>query len=288
MRDISGDSGSGTDNNGKTRRMARKQHNNGKKARGVINIVELLRDGLKTRVMPEGFNMALLIAPHFLLSLFGMVGDPDHDGNTYDISSLCLFLTCMLQELTLIMMRLPDTISRATAPASELLYKASLVVLLLTAHIMAINAFGKKVLLLLLPEIVPPLLWFSLHLDRRSPIIKVQKIMDSEYYFLLKPVLVALCGYIIMVVSKDGLFISRLNWASMSCFVSGLMTYILLLTLRLWPEQVGMATLSSEEVLNLLTFWGKVLLQATVGLLAFAVVACVSKGNSWFLTVFSQ
>lgn len=249
---------SGTDD-GKNKMMTRKK--NSKKSTENFNIAVLLNNGLKTRVMPEEFNIVVLLAPHIILSVSGVVGDPDHDGNNYDISNLFMFLTCVLQELTLIM------ISRGIAPVSELLYKASLVVLLLTAHILAVNAFGKKAVLLLLPEVVPPLLWFSLHLDRRTPIINIQNIKGSEH-FVLMPLIVAILGYI-MVVPKDESLLVRLCWGSMSCFTSGLITYIILLVLRLWPEKVGMATLSSEEVLKLLTFWGKVLLEATVGLLAF-------------------
>lgn len=250
---------------GKKKIMAMK--NNGKKSRVMpeeFNIVTLVNNGLKTRVMPEEFNIVLLMAPHIILSVSGVVGDPEHDGNNYDISNLFMFLTCILQELTLIMN------SRGIqARVSELLYKASLVVLLLTAHILAVNVFGKKVFLLLLPEVVPPLLWFSLHLDRRTPIIDVQNIKASER-FVLMPVVVAICGYI-MVVPKDESLVLRLYWATMSCFASGLITYIILLVLRLWPEKVAMATLSSEEVQKLLTFWGKVLLKTTVGLLAFGL-----------------
>lgn len=233
---------------------------NGKKKKMARN-----SKGKKTTVMLEKFNIVALLAPHFILYISGMVGDPDHDGNNYDISNFCLFLTCMLQDLTVMMTRLPATISRGIAPASELLCKSSLVVLLFTAHMMAVNSFGEKVVVLLLPEVVPPLLWFSLHLDRRTPIINVQNIVGSEH-FIFKAVIVAMCGCILQVVHKDE---ALLYWASTSCATSGIITYIIVLVLRLWPEKASFATLSFEEVLELLTFWGKLLLQVAIGLFAF-------------------
>lgn len=222
-------------------------------------------NGKKSTYMP---NTAALRSPHFLLCALGMLGDPDHDGNNYDISQFFLFLTCMLLQLTIMMMRLPAGISRGIAPASELLRKASLVLMLLTAHMVATDTFGKEVVLLLLPEVVPLLLWFSLHLDRRKPIINIQKLMDSGH-FVLWAMVGAICGYI-LGVPKDESSFSRLYWACHSCAASGAITYIIALVLLLWPAKVGkVATLSYDEAMDLLKFWGSVLLKAAVGLLAF-------------------
>ena len=54
-------------------------------------------NGIKPTEMPEKFNIVALLAPHFILCVFGLLGDPDHDGNNYDISNFFLFLTCMLR-----------------------------------------------------------------------------------------------------------------------------------------------------------------------------------------------
>lgn len=229
----------------------------GSSTRGTYN-------GNKATLVLENFNIVALLAPHFLLCALGMLGDPDHDGNNYDISQFFLFLTCMLLQLTIMMVRLPTGISRGIEPASELLCKASLVMLLLTAHMVAADAFGKEVVLLLLPEVVPPLLWFSLHLDRRTPIINTQNIMGSGL-FLLGATVVAICGYIVGV-PKDESFFSRLYEARKSCAASGIITYIIVLVLSLWPKKVGMATLSYDEVVKLLKVWGSVLLVVAVGL----------------------
>jgi hypothetical protein len=228
--------------------------------------------------MSEKFKIVALLAPHFILCGFGMLGDPDHDGNNYDISNFFLFLTCMLLGLTLMMMRLPASISRGIEPASDLLYKASLVVLLLTAHMVAADAFGKEVVLLLLPEVVPPLLWFSLHLDRRTSIIDdIHKITDSEH-FVLRAVAVAISGYMVVAPKDESLFF-RLCWASKSCAASGLLTYIIVLVLRLWPEKVRMATLSFDEALKLLMFCWSVLLKAAVVLFLFGGLAEVYRSS---------
>lgn len=241
---------------------------NGKKAKMPQSSKSKSTDnGKKATAIPEKFNKVALIAPHFILCMFGMLGDPDHDGNNYDISNFFLFLTCLLLELTLMMVRLPAGTSRGIAPASEMLYKASLVVLLLTAHMVAADAFGKDVVLLLLPEIVPLLLWIGLHLDRRTSIVDVQKIMDCED-FVWTAMVVAICGYIVLVPNDESWFF-RLYWASTSCAVSGLITHVIALVLRLWPEKVGIATLSFDEAPKLLKFWGSVLFNAAVGLFAF-------------------
>jgi len=158
-------------------------NNNGKNQQREIRSDVDNDNGTRATVIPKKFNIVAILAPHFILCVFGMLGDPDHDGNNYDISNFCLFLICMLLHLTLMMLRLPAGVSRGIEPASELLYKASLVVLLLTAHVVAVDSFGKEVVLLLLPEVVPPLLWFSLHLDRRTSIVDVHKIKDSENFF---------------------------------------------------------------------------------------------------------
>uniref|UniRef100_A0ACD5Z7F6 Uncharacterized protein n=1 Tax=Avena sativa TaxID=4498 RepID=A0ACD5Z7F6_AVESA len=233
--------------------------------------------------IPEKFNTTALLAPHFALCVFGMLGDADHDGNNYDISYFFLFLICMLLDLTIMMVRLPAGISRGIEPASEMLYKASLVVMLLTAHVVAVDAFGKEVVLLLLPEVVPLLLWFSLHLDRRTPIINVRKLTESEH-FVLMPVIVAICGYLVLVPKVESLFF-KIYWVGKSCAASGAITYVVVLVLRLWPEKVGMATLSSQDAPKLLMFWGSILLKAAVGLFAFGGLVQV---NRWSPTVFSQ
>nr|BAJ98127.1 predicted protein [Hordeum vulgare subsp. vulgare] len=224
-------------------------------------------NGKKATLVLENFNIVALLAPHFILCVLGMLGDPDHDGNNYDISQFFLFLTCMLLQLTIMMVRLPAGISRGLAPASELLCKASLVMLLLTGHMVAADTYGKEVVLLLLPEVVPLLLWFSLHLDRRTPVINTKTIMGSGL-IVLGATLVAICGYIVGV-PKDESSLLRLYWARKSCAASGTITYIIVLVLRLWPEKVGMATLSYDDTVKLLKVWGSVLLVMAVCLFVF-------------------
>lgn len=242
--------------------------NNGKKG-----TTERKKKGRKTTVRFKKDKsvtfeyIVALLAPHFILYASGMVGDPDHDGNNYDISCFFLFLTCMLQDLKIMTDKLPAGISCGISPPSEFLYKASLVLLLLTPHMVVVNAFGRKVVIILLWEVVPLLLWFSLHLDRRTPITSVQKMKDTEHF--LWAVVVAVCGCTMAVLTAELLF----YWAGWSCLASAVMTHIIVLVLYLWPgKKARIATLSLEEVLDLLTFWGKFLLKVAAGLFALRVV----------------
>ncbi|TVU20972.1 hypothetical protein EJB05_30579, partial [Eragrostis curvula] len=101
-----------------------------------------------------------------------------HLSDSFAISQFLLFFSFMLGALTRMMTRL--SLTRAVpgvAPASVLLRKASLVVLLVTVHAGAAELLGENVILFILPELVPVLLWFSIHLYCcDGSIITVEKI----------------------------------------------------------------------------------------------------------------
>uniref|UniRef100_A0A453JH79 Uncharacterized protein n=1 Tax=Aegilops tauschii subsp. strangulata TaxID=200361 RepID=A0A453JH79_AEGTS len=80
------------------------------------------------------------------------------------ITRFLLFLSFILAALTSMMKRLPTDVSPGIAPASELLHKTLLVLLLVTAHTVAAEALGEEVILLCMPEVIPVvLIWFSIH-----------------------------------------------------------------------------------------------------------------------------
>jgi lysylphosphatidylglycerol synthetase-like protein (DUF2156 family) len=62
----------------------------------------------------------------------------------------------------------------------SLLRKASLVALLVTVHAMADELLGENVVLLCVLELVPALLWSSLHLDRSSTVITMDTIKSNR------------------------------------------------------------------------------------------------------------
>uniref|UniRef100_A0A453JI92 Uncharacterized protein n=1 Tax=Aegilops tauschii subsp. strangulata TaxID=200361 RepID=A0A453JI92_AEGTS len=88
----------------------------------------------------------------------------EHATDRFTISQFLLFLSFILAALTSMMKRLPTDVSPGIAPASELLHKTLLVLLLVTAHTVAAEALGEEVILLCMPEVIPVvLIWFSIH-----------------------------------------------------------------------------------------------------------------------------
>lgn len=57
--------------------------------------------------------------------------------------------------------------------------------LLVTVHTVAAESLGKDVILFCMPEFVPVLLWFSVHLDRCSSITNVDKIKSCKRWLVV-------------------------------------------------------------------------------------------------------
>ncbi|CAL4950059.1 unnamed protein product [Urochloa decumbens] len=82
------------------------------------------------------------------------------NGEDLVIYYFLLFLSSSLGELSLLMARLPSNI----APAFEVIHRASLVVVLITAHTMAAELLGDTAVLVCAPEIVTALVWLIIQL----------------------------------------------------------------------------------------------------------------------------
>uniref|UniRef100_A0ACD5XPZ3 Uncharacterized protein n=1 Tax=Avena sativa TaxID=4498 RepID=A0ACD5XPZ3_AVESA len=225
------------------------------------------------------------------------------------VSQFLLFLSSTLGVLTRMMIRLPAGASPDAAPASELLQKSFLLLLLVTVHTVAAEALGEDVVLVCMPEVVPVLLWLSIHLDRESPIISVDKIkLHKNVLIPFSAATIASLAYLAASMDESGL--SRCTTTMVACGVSGLLTYYVVFMLDQWPgqqpsvsnnlvaadtgledtceNQVGKdkgATASSEaavqseeqagssqEAMQLLMFWANALLTVAAALLLLKYV----------------
>ncbi|KAM3345771.1 hypothetical protein ACQJBY_020357 [Aegilops geniculata] len=186
----------------------------------------------------------------------------------FGISQFLLFLSSTVAAMTRMMMKLPTDPFPGSAPASELLRKTLLLLLLATAHTLAAEWLGEDVVLFCMPEVVPVLIWLSLHLDRprHSPLISVDKMKPR-----MKG-LIALCSLVVfplfayLVNSMD---VSGLSWCTrvmVSCGVSGVLTYYLVFMLhhwhRPWQREAAAAGSSKDDVVSsgMLTFLANALL----------------------------
>lgn len=176
----------------------------------------------------------------------------------------------MLGALTMMMTRLVETgraiAHRGIVPASELLWKASLVVLLVAVHAVAAELLGENALLLCMPEILPVLLWLSVRLDTADDRIKL--VLDSNLLPAAPPVVLA------MLATGEPL----LYWyrkALLSCVVSALLTFYVYFMLCQWPGGQRDRTLTGSSLQHAvihLKSWAKVLLKAVAVLLIFVCI----------------
>ncbi|PNT65509.1 uncharacterized protein LOC106866740 isoform X1 [Brachypodium distachyon] len=217
----------------------------------------------KTRKELPEQNMLLILIPFSALCLIALFID-DHAGaaDMFAFSLFLLFLSTTLGALTYMAMRLPTGISPGIAPASQLLQKTSLLLLLVTGHTLVAELLGQNVVLICMPEVFPVLLWFSLHLDSDKPIISIDK-MKPHKTTLSAVVVIFGC----LVTYMDESWLYRCTTILVSCGVSGLLTHYVLFILCQWPRQQackdmafnishpiskqagkGKATASSEEV----------------------------------------
>lgn len=214
--------------------------------------------------------------PYLALCLIGRYCRDD----SFIVSQFLLFLSSTLGALTLMMARLAPTatgVAPGIATASELLRKASLVVLLVTVHTMAAEFLGEDVVLFCLPELVPVLLWFSLHVDRGSSIINVDEIKSRKNWLIaLGAVLAPAFAY--LAPSMDESVLSWCTRTSVSFGVSGLLISYVVFMLCQWPGQAGTVTTTLKEAVQLLKFWANVLLIAAAVLLVFTSLAAARLG----------
>lgn len=80
------------------------------------------------------------------------------------VSQFLLFLSSSMGELSMMLASLPSQV----APAFEVIHRASLVVVLLTAHTIAAEALGDHAVLVCLPELVAALVWVTIYLGHHD------------------------------------------------------------------------------------------------------------------------
>ncbi|XP_047071911.1 uncharacterized protein LOC124680942 [Lolium rigidum] len=174
-------------------------------------------------------------------ALFVMDQLPDHVSEGFAISQFLLFLSTTVAALTRMMAKLPAGPSLpGIEPASEMLHKSLLVLLLVTAHTVAAEWLGEDVVLVCLPEIIPVLLWFSLHVDRKpgsSSIISVDRMkLGQKSLVFLAAILVLVAvffTYLAMSMDESGLT-SCCTTFLVSYGVSGILTSFLEFMLSSW------------------------------------------------------
>ncbi|XP_052139997.1 uncharacterized protein LOC127759812 [Oryza glaberrima] len=219
---------------------------------------------------------AISVVPYWVLCAMGHFRT-----ESLAVSQFLLFLATTLGALMLMLKRLTaGGVAPGVVAASELLRKASLVVLLVTVHAMAAELLGEDVVLLFVPELVPALLWFSLNIDRGSQVITVDEIKSHRNGLVLLGA-VAAAGFAYLAFSMDRSGVSRcMMMTSVSCGVSGLLVYSVVFMLHQWPARGTATGISStvsylEKAIKLLKFWANLLLFAAAALLVPTSVAAV-------------
>ncbi|XP_045084201.1 uncharacterized protein [Aegilops tauschii subsp. strangulata] len=156
----------------------------------------------------------------------------EHATDRFTISQFLLFLSFILAALTSMMKRLPTDVSPGIAPASELLHKTLLVLLLVTAHTVAAEALGEEVILLCMPEVIPVvLIWFSIHHGSVSDqVIETYKRWEWR---------ISLGAVVALFLAKIDESV-RPGWCTtifVCCAISGLLANYVVFMLSHWPGQ---------------------------------------------------
>uniref|UniRef100_J3KZM7 Uncharacterized protein n=1 Tax=Oryza brachyantha TaxID=4533 RepID=J3KZM7_ORYBR len=222
---------------------------------------------------------AMAVVPYWVLCAMGQF----HGGDSFAVSQFLLFLGSTLGALALMAARLSRLTGAAPglAPASELLRRSTLVVLLVAAPVVAAELLGEHTVMLVgLPELAPALLWFSLHLDGGSSAATISGIKPH------RNVLSVLAAAAVVVVASlaatmDGRGLSVCAMAMVSCGVSGLLVYCVVLVLYQWPGQAETETAiaSLTEVVQSLKLWGNTLLAVAVTLMVPASLTAIRLGK---------
>uniref|UniRef100_A0A0D9Y823 Uncharacterized protein n=1 Tax=Oryza glumipatula TaxID=40148 RepID=A0A0D9Y823_9ORYZ len=217
---------------------------------------------------------AMAVVPYWVLCAMGQF----HGGDSFAVSQFLLFLGSTLGALALMAARLSQLAGAAPglAPASELLRRATLVVMLVTAHAAAAELLGEATMALLcLPELAPALFWFTLHLDgESSPAATIDGIKSHRNVLsVLAAAAVAGVAYLAAAMGERGLSVSTITMVS--CGVSGLLVRCAVVVLGQWPgqaETAGSTAASLMEVVLVLKFWGNTLLAVAAMLLLLALL----------------
>lgn len=123
--------------------------NRGKVSPGSSNVSE------KTVKTPVELQI-MVVATFGALLVMDQLND-DNVAAGFAISQFLLFLSFTVAVLTRVMMKLPTDLFKGSAPASELLNKTLLLLLLVTVHTVAAEWLGQDVVLICMLEVIPVL-----------------------------------------------------------------------------------------------------------------------------------
>jgi hypothetical protein len=198
--------------------------------------------------------------------------------DNFTVSLFLLFLSFNLGALTEMVTRLMlSGVAPGGTPASALLRKASLLVLLVAVHAVAVEFLGEQVVLFILPELAPLLLWLSVHIDRakEGPIVTAHKIaLNRNVLIFLITVALPVVLACVAVTMDESIF----SWVAkvvVSCGSSGHLVCYFAFMIPQWQGQDANATPFLEETVKLLKIWTKVLLITAAALVVPTSVAAV-------------
>ncbi|CAO2203453.1 unnamed protein product [Urochloa humidicola] len=176
------------------------------------------------------------------------------------VSPFLLFLSSALGELTLMMAR----ISCEVAPAFEVMHRASLLLLLITAHTMATELLGDTVVLVCTPELVTALVWLIIQLGHGgyTTIRTLERALRKADIAVLG--VVVLLTYRAPIRDEPDLLSSYMS-ALVACAFTVILPSLCVFSLCQWRGQTGAAPSSESELdgaIRLLSFCRDVLLKA--------------------------
>lgn len=175
------------------------------------------------------------------------------------VSQFLLFLTSTLGELTMMMARLPSQV----APAFEVIRRACLVVVLVTAHTMAVELMGDDVMLVCTPELVAVVVWFSIQLGHGGSItVSVIEATSHKSGTVVLGVVAILAYLAASTDESEGEMnlLSKYMSALVACAFSVILPSLCVFALRQWPGKTPLSQTTAarsselEGAIRLLSF----------------------------------
>ncbi|CAL4976407.1 unnamed protein product [Urochloa decumbens] len=179
------------------------------------------------------------------------------NGDDLAIYYFLLFLSSSLGELSLLMARLPFDV----APAFVVIHRASLVVVLITAHTMAVELLGDTAVLVCAPEIFTALVWLIIQLGHGG-YATIQTLEAA-----LRKADIAVLGVVALLTYREPIrdesdLLSSYMSALVACSFSVILPSLCVFSLCQWRGQTGAASSSElEGAIRLLCFCRDILLK---------------------------
>ncbi|CAO2202902.1 unnamed protein product [Urochloa humidicola] len=193
------------------------------------------------------------VLPSWVLFCLGHFG-----AGNLGVSPFLLFLSSSLGELTLMMARF----SSEVAPAFEVMHRASLVLLLITAHTMAAELLADTAVLVCMPELATALVWLIIQLGHGgyTTILTLEAALRKAEIAALG--VVAVLTYIAPIRDEPDLLSSYMS-ALVACAFSVILPSLCVFALCQWRGQAAAAPSSElEGAIRLLSFCRDVLVKA--------------------------